>query len=330
MELKFDKLVVGDKYFILFNSKTGLQIIQGLNGNPDPKVLEFPSLLDIGIMGHCNNNCNFCYQGSKKENHMSLDNFKKIIDEVKDHTPQVALGGRGDPNKHPKFKEILEYCRKNKVVPNYSTSGKGLTEKEVEISKLCGAVAVSDYDKPFTYTAINKFTNSGILTNIHTIFTYQNYEKLANLLSGNNPWKGKLDIKQINAVVILLFKPQGKGKDMTQLIPTPEQISVISELLFVKDVKTKVGVDSCFANHIMNNVSKEILDEYKPILRSCEASRFAMYISPSMNALPCSFANSKFEVGITSSIADIWNKSGPFLHVRERLEKNETKCPVFF
>lgn len=330
MELRFDKLVVNDKYFILFNSKTGLQVIQGLNGNPDPTVLDFPSLLDIGIMGHCSNNCNFCYQGSLNEEHMSLDNFKTIIDEAKNHTPQVALGGRGDPNKHPKFKEILEYCRKNKVVPNYSTSGKGLTEKEVQISKMCGAVAVSDYDKPFTYTAINKLTNAGILTNIHTIFTSQNYEKIVNLLSGKNPWKGKIDIKKINAVVILLFKPKGKGRNMTQLIPTPEQISVVTELLFVKDVKTKVGVDSCLANHIMNIVSKEILDEYKPILRSCEASRFSMYINPSMYALPCSFANSTFQEYITTSIADVWNKSFSFLRVRERLQRNGTKCPVYF
>jgi len=141
---EFDKRFANDKYELLFNTQTGFEALRGINGHPDPFQLEFPSMLDVGIMGHCLNNCEICYQGRAYEDNMTLDNFKKIIDEAKYHTNQVALGGRGDPNLHENFKEILEYCRENNVVPNYTTSGNNLTDEQIEVSKLCGAVAVSE------------------------------------------------------------------------------------------------------------------------------------------------------------------------------------------
>jgi MoaA/NifB/PqqE/SkfB family radical SAM enzyme len=138
------KKIKTDKYMIVFDTKTGQEISGGINGNPDPFALEFPSLMDIGIMGHCKNNCKICYQGNTDKPNMKLEDFKRIIDEAKDYITQVALGGKGDPNLHENFKEILEYCRLNNVVPNYTTSGNGLTQNHVDITKqLAGAVAVS-------------------------------------------------------------------------------------------------------------------------------------------------------------------------------------------
>lgn len=115
---------------ILFNNKTGEEILSGIHGNPDPFILESPSMIDIGIMGHCYNNCDICYQGNTNIPNMTLDNFKLIIDQTKLHINQVALGGKGDPNKHENFEDILKYCVENNVVPNYTTSGNGLTLEE--------------------------------------------------------------------------------------------------------------------------------------------------------------------------------------------------------
>lgn len=142
-KLIFTKKIETEKYVILFNCFNGFELMSGKNGNPDPFILEAPSMIDVGVMGHCQNNCKICYQGNLDIPNMKLEDFKLIIDQCKDHINQVALGGKGDPNKHENFKEILLYCKENNVVPNYTTSGNGLTDVEVEISKLCGAVAVS-------------------------------------------------------------------------------------------------------------------------------------------------------------------------------------------
>jgi MoaA/NifB/PqqE/SkfB family radical SAM enzyme len=127
------KVFSNKKYRIIFEMETGTEIIAGINGNPDPFCLELPALLDIGIMGTCERKCAFCYQGHINKPNMTLNDFKLIINQVKHHVNQVALGGRGDPNKHKDFKKILEYCRKNNVIPNYTTSGFKLTDEEIEI-----------------------------------------------------------------------------------------------------------------------------------------------------------------------------------------------------
>ena len=79
---------------------------------------------------------------------MTLENFKSIIDQVKHHVNQVALGGRGDPNLHPQFKEFVEYAKNNGVIPNYTTSGVNLTEEQIKVSMLCGAVGRYSNNSP--------------------------------------------------------------------------------------------------------------------------------------------------------------------------------------
>lgn len=117
-------------------------------------MASYPELIDVGIMGSCTHGINGlcrkagveCYQnglGVRKPN-MTLEDFTSIAEQSKGKVNQIALGGRGDPNKHEKFKQICKVCRENNIVPNYTTSGLGLTQQEVEWTKyFCGAVAVS-------------------------------------------------------------------------------------------------------------------------------------------------------------------------------------------
>ena len=133
----------------MFNIETGFYIRSNeFDTGEEPFMSSFPELLDIGIMGHCNHglsgNCkNQCYQTGSEKNlpNMTLENFKSIIDQGKRNLYQVALGGRGDPNTHEDFEEILKYCVKNRIVPNYTTSGFDLTDEQIDLTKkYCGAV----------------------------------------------------------------------------------------------------------------------------------------------------------------------------------------------
>lgn len=331
------KVFSNKKYRIIFEMETGTEIISGIKGSPDPFCLELPSLLDIGIMGTCDRKCPFCYQGHQDKPNMKLDDFKLIIDQVKHHVNQVALGGRGDPNKHENFKEILEYCRKNKIVPNYTTSGFNLTDEEIEISKLCGAVAVSDYDQDYTFDAINRFIKAKIKTNIHKMFSKATYQECLEIVCGYNPWKKiiaregishKIDLKKINAVIFLLFKPQGAGKNI-DLIPTPQQIQRFSELIFKSKSKCKVGMDSCLVNHAIKYA--ELTPTQKMSVDTCEGARMSAYISPDLKFMPCSFANSNTAVQIKGhNIKELWDNGNPFKTFRKILKKTPDCCPIAF
>ena len=340
--LVFNKRFRNENYEILFNSYSGLEITQGINGNEDPFSLELPSLLDIGIMGTCFHKCPFCYQGHINNPNMTLENFKTIIDQTKHHVNQVALGGRGDPNKHPQFKEIIEYCRKNGIVPNYTTSGIDLTDEEVEISKLCGSVAVSDYEQKYSFNAMNKFINAGIKTNIHVIFSSATYHKCKSIVGGFNPWKEQIinstsgrregsyltpfEIDKINAIIFLKFKPQGAGSEMRELIPNAFHLKTFAQM--VLNSKRKVGMDSCMINHVLRYATPT--EFQKMSMDTCEGARASAYITPDMKLTPCSFADKNKAVQITNDndIYKIWNDSEIFKRFREQLFEKIDHCPL--
>ncbi len=327
--LKFDKRFINDDYEILFNTSTGLEILQGVNGKEDPFSLYLPSLLDIGVMGTCKNRCSFCYQGHEQQPNMKLSDFMSIIDNVYHHTSQVALGGRGDPNKHPNFFDMLEYCRKHNVVPNYTTSGIDLTDDEIEISKMCGAVAISDYEKDFTYSALRRFMDAGIKTNIHQIFDAKTFHKCTSLIKGIDYWSGRVDIDRLNAVIFLLFKPQGSGKKLKFLQPTESQLKIMANRILNPECKFKVGMDSCLANHVMTYITPTPLQAMS--MDSCEAARMSGYITSDMKFKPCSFAEHSTEVELKGrSLSSIWNASEPFNFFRDTLKKNPKACPINF
>lgn len=330
MEVPFDKCYFDQDYFLGFNTKTGEEILTGIHNKPDPFILKLPSLIDIGIMGHCENRCDICYQGSDHEDHMDISDFIKIIDQIKHHTNQVALGGRGDPNKHPEFDQFVIYARRNGVVPNYTTSGNGLTQDEVDLTKeYCGGVAVSNYNKDYTYEALNRFINSGIKPNIHFVYTRDSYQDALNIIDGIDIWEGRFDIRKLNAVVFLLFKRKGRATNLVDLVPTYYQINLLCNYIKEKASERSfdIGLDSCLVNYyddiIKNRDSSDSLS-----LDTCEASRMSAYISPSLIMTPCSFCNPEGESVRDKSIKEIWDTSPAFIKARKILLNKKNSCPA--
>lgn len=322
------KTIKTDRYLIKFDTKKGIEMLTGINGHPDPFVLDEPNMIDIGVMGHCKNKCPMCYQGDKDEPNMKIEHYKMLIDQVKDVVNQVALGGRGDPNHHENFKEIMIHSYQKNIVPNFTTSGIELTDEQVEYSKIAGAVAVSDYQMPHTYIALKKLMDANIKTNIHTIFSEASADRCIEMIEGKDIWNGLVDLERLNAVVFLLFKPQGKGKALTSWIPSVDQIRRFSDAIKDPKCKFKVGMDSCMVNRlkttgtIFSKIEEMMLD-------TCEAGRMSSYVAPNMKFMPCSFCDHDKE-GISlleKPLKEIWQTGHSFLSVREKLTKNPKGCP---
>lgn len=326
------KSQITGKYAILFDPNTGFELTQGINGNPDPFSLEYPSLMDLGIMGHCKNNCKVCYQGDANGPNMTLDNFKKIIDQSSKFVNQIALGGKGDPNLHENFEEILKYCVENRIVPNYTTSGNGFTEDHAELSKkYCGSVAVSDYGEEYTFNALNLLIKYGVKTNIHTIFARNTFFKSLNILKGIIRWSDRVDISKLNGVVFLLFKPQGRGKNFTVFKPSDLMIKEFRRVMKDSAPPYKIGLDSCFVCRLFE-CCNDFTDEETIMSDFCEGARFSVYIGSDMKMIPCSFSNhNEYGVDITErSIKDVWDNSESFIKFRKTISDNNYKCPLEF
>lgn len=208
-------------FFEIFNEENGTLFRSDING-VDPVMRSFPELLDVGIMGHCNGgqycrNAGIdCYQKgfTTYAPHMSYENFMEIVKQAAGKTFQIALGGAGDPNKHPQIEDILKSCRAYRIIPNMTTSGFLITDNEVGLIKqYCGAVAVSWYSRFMdgkesnqeTIDAVERLVKSGCTTNIHYVVSKDTINEAITRLEMDSFPKG------VNAVIFILYKPVGNG-----------------------------------------------------------------------------------------------------------------------
>lgn len=307
--------------------RTGVLDEKGRDTGLDPFMASFPHLIDVGVMGHCIHGktglCEKagigCYQsGSTVEKpNMKLDDFRWIAQQCKGKCNQLALGGRGDPDQHENFEELLKISRENDLVPNFTTSGFGMTPEIAALCrKYCGAVAVSWYRSEYTLDAIHMLMEAGVKTNIHYVIGRNSIDEAIDRLRRNDFPDG------INAVIFLLHKPIGLGKRENMLDVDDPRVQYFFELVDKRHT-FKVGMDSCnvpgalrFCKHIMT----ESLD-------TCEGGRFSCYIGADMVMVPCSFDRNKgYEVSLREmDITEAWN-SEPFERFRNKMRGACPSC----
>ena len=329
-----------EKNFIsIFNEQTGEYVRSGIikNGTDtgeDPFMASFPELLDVGIMGHCLHGqtglCQKakigCYQDGlhSTKNNMSLADFQHIVEQCQNRTFQFALGGCGDPDQHENFPEILQMCKEAGIVPNFTTSGYGLTEQLASIcKKYCGTVAVSWYRSTYTKRAIHMLLEAKVKTNIHYVLSKSTIREALQLLKETAMNTGNGFPSGINAVIFLLHKPVGLGKREEMITLNNKTFQKFITYIDTHTFPYKIGFDSCTVPALLNmtNVNPDSLD-------TCEGGRWSAYITPDMKLLPCSFDNQAQHWSVdlrTHSIEEAWN-SETFDNFRSRFVKSCSSC----
>lgn len=326
--MRYDTLA---KYRYSFNYKTGVYKRYSHNNDKfeDTHVevfaANFPHLIDVGIMGHCTHGQSGlclksgvqCYQQGSVINlpNMRLEDFRRIAEECRDVANQFALGGRGDPNEHENFGEILKICRENNIVPNYTTSGYNLTDEQIELTKkYCGAAAVSWYRSEYTINAINRFVAAGVKTNIHYVLNTDTIDEALDLLQNEGFPSG------INAVVFLSHKPVGLGEKAKCLAPDDPRLLELYGFI-KKGKKFKMGVDGSLVVGMINSGIKFNMK----FLDSCEATRITCYIDAEMKLRPCSFdMDESHSLNLRKmTIHEAWH-SQVFNSIREKMK---SACP---
>jgi radical SAM protein with 4Fe4S-binding SPASM domain len=261
---------------------------------------------------------------------MTFSNYKKIIDEGKEKgLQQVALGGAGNPNDHESFYDILKYTRDNGIVPNYTTSGINLTDSMAKWSKeFCGAAAVSWHYTQYSVDALHKFMHYGCKTNIHFVVNNKTIDDAIHLLEKHElNYDDKifdLNKEKINAIIFLLYKPIGLGKEENMLTLMNDKDKISKFFMLINNVHPfSIGFDSCSIPGILNfssNINPNSID-------TCEGGRFSGYINAKMQMVPCSFDQKlKWSIDLNqSNIEDAWN-SDTFNDFRNHMKNNCKGC----
>ena len=288
------KVVKSDIYNYIFDKQSGFHVRWGHTQAENPRFGFFgPELLDISITNKCvPGNCKYCYQNAKPTNNteISIEQLEKLLDIIPKTVTTIALGG-GSVECHSNFIDVLRLIREHGIVPNYTTSGKLLTDAIVAATaSYCGAVAVSYHgDWRVVFDALKEFRAAGMTqTNVHYVLSEHNVDDAIILLKQKNA-----DFNNINAVVFLLYKPQGRASQ-DGVLQSRDKIAAFIDT--ARECKSfKVGFDSCSVPMLLKHANSEDIEMLKMLAEPCESALFSYYIDSDLKGYPCSFCKGHIE-----------------------------------
>jgi radical SAM protein with 4Fe4S-binding SPASM domain len=256
------------------------------------------------------------------EYHTFVELFKKFPSTL----TQIAFG-IGDISANIDLFPIMQYCRDNKIVPNITINGEGLTDDYADkLAHYCGAVAVSYYGDDICFNAVQKLTSLGMKQiNIHALLCEETYDNCFQLMR-----KAKTDerLKDLNAIVFLWLKPKGDRNVFHKLTSLEKYKRLVNYGL---DNNQRIGFDSCSANAFLKAISTRKFSERQrlsQLVEPCESTLFSYYIDVDGVGYPCSFCGDLPEYkGINvlkarNFLHDVWNAP----ETKRFREKNLNNC----
>jgi MoaA/NifB/PqqE/SkfB family radical SAM enzyme len=335
-------------YNFNFNKETGFFARWGETFNDDANIEKsLPEIIDLELSSSChgvpsNGPCKFCYKSNTPNGeYMTFETFKKVFQKLPPTITQLAAG-IGDIDANPDIWKIFQYCKDNGVIPNITINGARMTSEYYDnLSKYCGAVAVSVYDKELTYNTIKELTDRNMTQiNIHYMISNETILKCYEVIDDMTTDKR---LEKMNAIVFLSLKRKGNAKNtFTQL--SQENFNKLCE--YANSKKISYGFDSCssrkFFNYIDNNqtFSEEYKKQMHQCIEPCESSCYSSYIScgskdKGPQYFPCSFCESisGWEEGIdilsvNDFLKDVWynEKTQNF---KNKLISCNRNCPIY-
>lgn len=310
--------LISKDYNFMFNKADGFFARWGATQEDDGKLeLGLPEIADIEIAEVCEGvpgigPCAFCYKSNTgfKGTNMSLETFKTIFDKLPPTITQIAFGC-GTLRRHPEMWDIFQYSKDNGVTPNLTINGDVDDVEFDKIAEMCGACAVSIYDKELSYDAIKKLTDRGMTqVNIHYMISEETSQKAYEIM---DDIKTDPRLEKLNALVFLSLKPKGRSVNRFNALSQDNFDDLVAYAL---DKKVPFGFDSCSAQKVMKYIDKQDgkLDGLKDHVEPCESTLYSMYVDVKGDFYPCSFSpeTDNWEEGLSvlecdNFINDIWN-----------------------
>ena len=332
------KFVRSKDYNYNFNKENGMFIRYGETLDIDPEMCKFGAeILDLEISsGKCMGKCPECYKCNGAVEHvynMTFDEFKTIFHKVsKSGTLNQIAFGICDIGTNPDFFNMMRYARENGVIPNYTCHGLDMNEEYAKLTaEICGAVAVSVYNKEKSYNAVKMLTEAGMKqVNFHCIAHDKSFDKIKSII---DDIKTDDRLKGLNALVLLRYKPKGNGVGKFNQL-TIEQYKEILKYAEYKGVN--LGFDSCSAPLYLEAIKDD--KDYKQksmYVEPCESSLFSSYINCKGEFYACSFCEGEgmWKEGLNvlecnDFVEDIWYNDKT-IKFRNALLGNCRNCPMF-
>ena len=98
----------------------------------------------IEISNICNLSCSFCPGTTRKPKRMNIDEFKTVLNKIKDYTDFIYFHLLGEPLCHPDLETFLQIAEEKEFKVIITTNGTLLTDEMAEmLSKYLTAINIS-------------------------------------------------------------------------------------------------------------------------------------------------------------------------------------------
>lgn len=143
----------------------------------DSKNVSGPVRLQVEPLNYCNLKCDFCVLSHEQRNpkKMSLDNFKKIIDEA--NPKDLSIVGVGESLLHPQIIDMIRYAKSKDIFTRITTNALCLTEKlarGIVDSNLDQLGISADTTDEKLYKDIRKADYNKMISNLRYLYDYKN------------------------------------------------------------------------------------------------------------------------------------------------------------
>ena len=145
----------------------------------------------VEITNRCNLSCSFCSKVEKPLRNMTIEEFKCVIEKIKDYTDTIYLHVKGEPLVHPNLIEFLNVAEEYNIKVNLTTNGT-LFPNLVDKLKECKSL------KKINFSLHSENNKENYLEDI-----FKNVEKLQEVTVVYRLWtlnNGELDEKSTQTV----------------------------------------------------------------------------------------------------------------------------------
>lgn len=249
---------------VFFNGRT-------LRSPIDPKKpiteLAFPEFYDLSPGNKCSGGCTYCYAGALKKGKHYTNLARKVTEffgkmTLNQRPFQVAIGGEQEPLENPEFWLMCAALRELGIVPNYTTNGMFVNDRNIELTlKYSGnaAVTLHPHLEKFWRRALARFAEAKVRLNVHTIISdAASVEHTAKL------YAEYVESGMVEYFVLLPYMNYGHAKN------DPRQIDYAALEKWVDSVYSqgKLAFGANFYNFIRKHAHKYDVSLYPPEIMS--------------------------------------------------------------
>lgn len=265
----------------------------------------FPYMLQIEPTNMCNLNCPLCPVGrnelGRKPHHMSFEEFKSIVDDMKDYLLFLVLWEWGEPFLNPELPDMIEYATERGIKTVTSTNAHFLLD--------------DDY--------VSRILKSGLSTLIVAIDSlkqdkYKKYRIGGNLdkafLGLKNVLRLKKELKVKTLINFRMVINKYNENELRNMRKIAKHLRV--DRFTVKSINPSCGLSGLVEDYIPKNPQyrrfKYEKNSDKPIQvnRPCDVLWYMCNIHSNGNVVPCSYDYSgKLIFGNVHEkpLSEIWN-----------------------